>query len=548
MTVDSGRTLSGARSAQREFERRRRHQLPYGASWSPAGCRERVGRFCWYDENGDTTDVVPEDPPAESPRIIAERERLLRRLDSAAAIIPGDDWIIGQQVRYLIEAGRTGDAEERARMCAEGRWWCAALAGMALHVRREFGAADSAFAVALAAMPEPERCEWTDLSKLLDGELHDRYRRLSCAERIAVDERVWWLTDPLHARPGNDRRTEHLSRVTLHHAQQRAASAHGLTWGNDLGELTIRYGWATHYTRATPRFGDPEPPSVTGHHRSPGYRFFPIAGALELAGAAEDAWSLRPTAARERYSPTYATFAPLDQQTAVFPRGDSILVAAAYDTGADTLFGQRPIEAALVLSSGPDSARRGGAVEMDAPKRGVIVARGSDVPQLASIEIIGDRRVRRARLAIGTEGLRERRVRLSDVAFFTAGDSLPSHFEEFVERMRPTATARRDERLGLYWELSGTLPEDAPVTTRIEIVRDGRSWLRRAGERIGVLSPDRGVRLGWSESARSTTGVRPRAVVIDLAALDPGSYRIEVIVEPQGEIPQVARRTLRVVR
>ena len=502
--------------------------------------------MCWYDDY-DTTDVRSE-PPPESPRIVAGRQRLLARLDTFAAVIPGDDWIIGQQVRYLIEAGRSADAVIRARECAPARWWCDAVGGLALHTNGEFAAADSAFAAALAGMPEAERCEWTDLSRVLEPDLLKTYTRLNCAERLAFNDRLWWLTDPLHARPGNDRRTEHYSRVTLDRAQHCAVSVHRMTWGNDLGELTVRYGWPSHYAQEIPRMNDQSFPSTLASHSTPTYQFFPLARAMEIGTADESAWALRRRRSREQYSPIYATFASLHAQTAAFPRGDSILVWATYDAGTDTLLGNGPLEAALVLTRGPGAENSATTLVSDAPKRGTLTATILDGPVLASIELIGKDRVRRARVGVPARPPASGGIRLSDVAYFTPADSLPDSFATLIPLMRAGTTARRGDRLGLYWEISGIPAADARVVTRIEVVREGQSWLRRAGERIGLLDPDRGVRLGWQESIRERNGTIPRSVVLDLASLEPGTYRIEVTVVAPGEAPMIASRELVIVR
>jgi hypothetical protein len=39
------------------------------------------------------------------------------------------------------------------------------------------------------------------------------YRETACQEWAEVEARLWWLADPLYLRPGNDRYTEHRSRV-----------------------------------------------------------------------------------------------------------------------------------------------------------------------------------------------------------------------------------------------------------------------------------------------------------------------------------------------
>ena len=96
--ADSVKVLRAARAAQASFERLRFYNLPRTAPPSDE-CIERIGRFC----------ITPDDdspPRPETDRVRAGRASLIAALGTAAAALPGDDWITGQRVRYLIEAGR----------------------------------------------------------------------------------------------------------------------------------------------------------------------------------------------------------------------------------------------------------------------------------------------------------------------------------------------------------------------------------------------------------------------------------------------------------
>jgi len=138
---DSQHILRSARAAQADFESIRRHNLPKEPGHGAADCDERIGRFCyWYDDDDET----PRPPPPESEAITRARDRLLGTLDSAALALPGDDWIAGQRVRYLLQSGRPAEALAAARTCRAALWWCEALTGLALHVAGDYGPADSA--------------------------------------------------------------------------------------------------------------------------------------------------------------------------------------------------------------------------------------------------------------------------------------------------------------------------------------------------------------------------------------------------------------------
>ena len=204
--IDSVRIAKRVRSLQASFERRRRQMLPTFYAGAAEHCLI-VGRFCEWHPNLKE-DVVPE----EGKNIVNARAQLLRELEKASSVLPGDDWIVGQRIRYLVE-GHDTSAVGVARSCPATKWWCDALLGLSLHVGGDYAAADSAFAIALDEMPAPMRCHWLNLAPLLDDDIRGTYRKMSCAERETADARIWWISDPLYMTAGNERRTEHFSRV-----------------------------------------------------------------------------------------------------------------------------------------------------------------------------------------------------------------------------------------------------------------------------------------------------------------------------------------------
>ena len=119
----------------------------------------------------------------------------------------------------------------------------------------DFAAADSAFSIALDEMPAPMRCHWLNLAPLLDDDVRGTYRKMSCTERETVDARIWWVADPLYMTPGNERRTEHFSRILHTLLQQEAVNTYGLSWGGDLAELILRFGWAEKWTQEPTAIG-----------------------------------------------------------------------------------------------------------------------------------------------------------------------------------------------------------------------------------------------------------------------------------------------------
>ena len=109
---DSLAVLRSARRAQEAYETTRRYNLPeqFG-NWGDA-CGERFGQICAWSQGS----VADETPPEEPWRIRQARARLLAALDQAIATSPGDEWIVGQRVRYLLEDGQPGKAARAANL------------------------------------------------------------------------------------------------------------------------------------------------------------------------------------------------------------------------------------------------------------------------------------------------------------------------------------------------------------------------------------------------------------------------------------------------
>jgi hypothetical protein len=547
--IDSSTVLKAARGAQATFERIRRRYAPRSLGGPRPSRVERIGRYDHWDDEDTSEYNIPKPPPVESPRVVAARRVLLARLDTAVTRLPANDWLVGHTVRYLIEAGDLDAAEQRARDCEATSWWCAALLGLVHHAAWRFAPADSTFAAALALMPEPERCAWTDLSALLADSVRERYEKVSCANRGSVNQRIWWLADPLHLRPGNDRRTEHYARMTMDRLQDRAQSGYGHVWrDNDLGELLRRYGWPSYFAQTPPSPGRMEPPGITAYNRAPSYHFLIDGDPLDpLETLDEQRWTLRPMSPRERYAPAYGTFATLRQLTSTFRRGDSLLVISAYDVRDDTLMPAGPLTAALILSDSPDAPTTQD-VRHDAPARGTLAAMAADASALAAIEIIGGNRVRRARVPVVGTGRTVGSIGISDLGFFTPGDSLPGSTDAFRELARASHRVRRGERLGLFWELYGLRPSDKELRLQIQVVREGRGWLRRAGERIGLVGRQGSLGFGWRDAARDDSTVAARSIIVDLHGLDTGAYRIELRLMRGTDAPVMTSRRLEIVR
>jgi hypothetical protein len=106
----------------------------------------------------------------------------------------------------------------------------------------------------------------------------------------------------------------------------------------------------------------------------------------------------------------------------------------------------------------------------------------------------------------------------------------------------------RAKPVGLFWEIYGADQAEDRIFLRVDVIRDGKNWLRRAGERIGVLGKEGGVGMTWREVTRDPASVIARSVVIDLSSLDPGRYRVELQLWLEGEGPTTASRIVELTR
>lgn len=537
--ADSAEVSRRARDLQARFERRRRQLLPRFYTGSADRCLI-VGRFCEWHPPYHQDYVVPE----EGNGIRRARAELLRDLEKASATLPGDDWIVGQRVRYLVETRDTA-AIGVARACRAGKWWCEALLGLALHVQGNFAAADSAFATALDDMPSLTRCHWANLSPLLDDDIRGTYRKMSCVQRDAVNTRIWSIADPLYMTPGNERRTEHFSRV-MHTALQRdATNTFGLRWGGDLAELILRFGWAEKWTQQPPSSSasGQTQPSITGHEREPGFHFFPTQRPPEsLAQIADSLFDIHQFPPREQYAPTYArAFVRLDVQVARFRRGDSTRVVAAYDVRTDTIFGRRTFAAALI-AMGDERTVPSRSEVAESPAKGVLTVMTPWKSQLIGVELLANDSAGAARWRSGFAEIPHDsgRISVSDLLFVDGSPSLPVDLDEAIALAHGGTNFRRDARVGLFWELYGTTPADSSLSISLTITPIDKGLLRRAFRALRIAPRMSPLNIRWQENG--TAGVlSARSVLLDLSLVPAGKYavRIEVGNDPRATASRI---------
>jgi hypothetical protein len=546
--ADSARLLAYARSAQSRFEFVRRNHLPW--TWSRGGgpCDERIGRFCLWYSNGESSWQPPPDPEP----VVRARTSLIARLDTAAAVIPGDWWVAGQRIRYLVEGGHFEEAREAARACRspEGGW-CAALLGYALHSGGDYVEADSMFTVALAQMAPRERERWTDLSPLLEVDALRTYRRLEAEERSNFEVRYWWLAKPLFMVPGNDRRTEHFARHVVDRLQDRARQTEGISWGSDLRELLLRYGAPAGWERIRPTGYSMESGSMVTRYASGGRHFDPpLRFHREPLEIRVGEWDIDPQRSRTGYAPAYG--APVEapeHQIAVFQRGDSARVLAAMRLTPDSV-GVRPaIAGALVLASDETEPPLVALGEEPGDSTVALMLTAPAAPRLLSAEVLAReaKRAARVRHAVALGPLPPHGLAVSDLLLLRDAEILPDSLDAAVPLVRPSTTARAGERIGIFWEIYGLGTADLPLDVAVHLIDGNAGVLRRLAQRARLLQPITPLSVRWEEVPDQPSGILARSLAVQLPELNPGSYILRVTLTARGREAVQTQRTVTVV-
>jgi len=512
--------LKEAVLGQARFERGRRQLLPVTGGGG-GRCDARIGRFCYWYDDADTA------LPAEPPAVRRERERLLTTLERAADSVPASDWLWGQRVRYLIDHELPDSAWRELAGCGGSPWWCLALSGMSLHAAGRYRAADSAFALSLAAMPDTTRCAWNDWEAVVGDRRLRGDDPAGCDRRWALMDTLFWLGQPLLAIDGNDLRTELLSRRVMAAIQAAAVPPHLVSWGNDLEELMLRYGWSRRWSLTSFPSAAMELPSLVGHDRPPAYWFFPIRG----DSAAAWRWAIDADRPASRYAPAYLRGLDLsdDASIALFPRGDSTIVVAGFGARAWPNRGVTTVNLALGASSAPshspDVSRRtasalGSTLEL----------RVAGQPSLVSLEAEDDghrflrHRVYRERRSISP-------LSLSDLLLFAVDSALPSALDQVLPRAIAGRRIARTRPIGVYWEWSASVPDSIAVTIAAVPVR--RGLLGRVAQGLALSNRRAPLSLEW-QAGMIPKVPEGRAVELDLSRLAPGRYHIRLTARTPG--------------
>ncbi len=593
-SADSTALVEEAHKHQKDFEELRAKMIPL--SPMPVGrCEDLINRICiWWGGEAEG------DIPPEFQRVVDARTDLIEFLSHANEQIH-DPWITGQLVRYLVEDGESIQAERIARGCAVAeRWWCEALLGYVLHIRGSYVDAETAYRAAMDSMPPKELERWTTPGYLLTDVGKKVFHEDTPEQRAKLWKLFWRLSDPLYLVPGNDRLTEHYTRLVQVRMDEDAANPQGMDWGDDMAQALIRYGRPIGYSRSrTGPVGmqggrlDMQDTRQVIAHNAPGSRgfLFPEQFLKAPAEIPPESWVTAPRKAWTWYAPPYAPhFAELETQVARFRRGDTMLVVGAYKPAPPTPaervgspqkekprdeFGRRggimnpfdhsrrsreppkrdttppsvkivgPVETGFYLvpvDGGPAVDIRGSA------PRGVLTLKAPQGRYVSSLEVF-DRQGKqawRARQGVVQDSLVPGVPAVSDLMILKPGATLPASLDQAIPEARPGIRIEQGARFIVVWEVYG-LHVQEPVGVTLGFTRGHPGFLQRVGKFMGILKPAQPVTVTFQDIAPTTVQTVFRAVQLQLPKLDPGQYTLHLELDLQGRSPVVTSRPIVVV-
>ena len=518
-----------ARDSQRDFESLRRFHLPVVRPRH--GCDVSIGRLCYWDDNED-----PALPP-EAARVSAAREAFRHVLDSLAVQDSTSDFIMGQRVRYALEAPTDSDATAILAHCSATPWWCDALRGLVWHHAGQEALSAAAYDSALAAMPDTLRCQWLDVDPWLPQGVDDpRADGPACAARARTSAGLFWLAAPLLTWRPRAARDEFLARRTVAAVEAGTAIPEGLSWGSDVEEVALRYGWPTRWAREQDPLEvstDPEV-RVVGHEPRPSFSLVPNRHAVEHAlQAAPSDWQLEDTRKPPmRYAPGWLLrIDTLPVQIARFRRAgdDSMVVVAAFDARATRVDSVLPAMAGAMLAVAPDSvlvARRdrshtgAGSFTLRAPARDALLA----------VEFLDSTNAIAARWRGGVTPLPHDAL-LSDLLIGLADSTvqLPSLTNAASGAIASLRVAAGDT-VALYWESYAQASTEHPARVALRLTPLDHGLLKGIAQSLGLARADHPVSLEWNDPGRADSA-SGRALRVAIPDIPPGHYRIELAIQ-----------------
>jgi hypothetical protein len=284
----------------------------------------------------------------------------------------------------------------------------------------------------------------------------------------------------------------------------------------------------------------------------PSFNFFPDAHVFASPDQlTPDDWEFDNVESRPTYAPIWAgSFQPLnDHQVALFRRGDSAFIVAAFAVNDDAALGP---------------TRRAGAFAAVVDRGGVLPPFGTTIenaglsvvstlmapwrPMIISLEVLDtvNRAAGRMRFAprLPPPGTR---LSLSDLLLYAPRDSAPKSLIEAVPLTLHAMRAPNNRQIGIFWETYGVRPEGETFDYALAVDPIDQGLIHSALVKLHVEDPDRGLDLQWREVPSITGQIASRGLTVDLSRLKPGHYRVRLTLTSGTGLPIVAERTIEVL-
>lgn len=534
-----------ARRAAHRYESLLRRRAPARHN-AAAGteCDEIIGRFCFhFSDDGP----APHDTTPEHPSITTARGRAIRAHRAWLSSDPSVAEAAGPLVRYLLEAGRGGEAAALARTHA----WAAGrdpasllLLGLALHESGAFAAAESVFDSARAALPEPERRRLDDVEVLLEPDERRAYGRLPPGDREAYNRRFWRFSDPSLLEAGNERRSAHYARHAWAAILSEAPRVTGRpSWSGDTEEIVLRYGVPTRRERVRQH-------TVRLHTELSMMEIFDphavsfVPGALireGLPGTPDP--GVKPEVERSRVASSYAPVRlhrvrGLSVQAARFPVRGGAVLSLTGRLEADTTVPPpvSPEGLLVVLDTMGHELARGAVRTRVGPDSSTWVTGEVGVGTGAwvyRLEVKDD--------STGRVGLAQYRLDVEEPGLPGLSDLLMALPEDAIppsrEGLTPVGSAvlPLDVSVLIWAEVRGLTRRSGEARYTVEwwvesaepgtVLGRAARWV---GRKMGLVGEGEPVRVRWDGHSRESPA--PVAFGVDFSGLDPGLYRLGLSV------------------
>jgi hypothetical protein len=531
-----------ARRSEAEFERLARRLVPMRWGSEGSDCDEIVGRFCLTYDSGRPPDPAPEDGRVTDARRIA-----IEALRAAFTWLPADFATAAPLVRYLVEDQRAQEAASAARMyhvVSGDSVWGPLLSGFAHHAAAQDSTAERLFNEVLPRLGQRDQDRIRDLEWVLEGDDRSRYARLDSADAPEFQRRFWVMADPLFLTPGNESWVEHVSRHVWSRVLARAPVVGDMVrWGEDLEQLTVRYGVPVGRTR-TP--GTMTSGGTLVEHYDPDQLVFTppdlLTRGLPPTPLPGRPWELDRLRARSGFAPlTIRRVIAIDHQVTRFPSAGGLLLRVDGRMVLDsTATGRETLETGLFVL---DDELRGLLVRhaaahvradtADFAFEVPLPAHSSFVYSLEAIEPT-TRLAGRARYATDADSGNSP-IRLSDplISYPWGTADLPSHRAHASLRPRANLVLNPADTIGLFAEANGLTP-NTPYEVRLTMERASRaslpsrlaSWI---GTRLGLADRASPTRSEWVALA-AADGTATLALEFRAGTRPEGDYVIRVQV------------------